>query len=378
MSRNTVKGAIFGVFIGLLLIPGSVILHAWNEYRTIHRTRGLNEAAEVVVTVDDPSLVSQELDNNLVHMSGEAHTEDVLEDTKFAIRETAIHLRRKVEMYQWDESESRNDNRTTYSYHQGWHEGRINSESFHEGGYNNPQLKFKQNQISAQRVTLGAYNLNKNLLNEMDDWTSISINEAAILEALRDHNDGQFLVQGNLLYWAQNTPSPDRPEIGDTRISFEVVKPADVSIMAMQKGADLGTFKTSNGEPIEDLYYGRMTSEEFVGNLKTENTIMAWLIRLGGFVMCAIGITMVFGPAHMLVSWIPVVRDITGMMIGLVAVLVAGIISLITISVSWIAVRPLLGITLLVLTGLLIFALVSLRKSMKQEAPIVDNNMFVN
>lgn len=375
---NRMKGAIAGVFFGLLLVPGSIALHAWNEYRTIHRTKGLAEAQRDVVSVSDVSQLMSEYDGKLVHLSGLAHTDEVLADEKFSIRENGIHLKRQVEMYQWDESSSRKNDRKTYSYSKGWHEGRINSENFHESGHVNPALPFKGHRQSAKQVTLGAYKLTSKLLKEMDNWQNIALNEAAILEAVGSDGQGHFVVSGNELYWGKAKPSPGSPEVGDVRMTFKVVKPADVSVMARLQGEKFSTYKTSNGEPIEDLYYGLMSSDELVGKLKTENTIMAWLIRGGGFLMCGIGISLIFGPAQALVSWIPMVGDITGFMIGIVAFLLASIISLTTISIAWIAVRPLLGITLLVLTAALIAALLFLRRSTKTEPPIADASMFVN
>ncbi len=36
------------------MVPGSVALVSWNEYRTVHRSRGLAEAEKVVVEAADP------------------------------------------------------------------------------------------------------------------------------------------------------------------------------------------------------------------------------------------------------------------------------------------------------------------------------------
>ena len=51
------------------LVPGSVALLSWNEYRTIHRTKGLNEGAELVETVADPDTALPDLSGKLVHVN---------------------------------------------------------------------------------------------------------------------------------------------------------------------------------------------------------------------------------------------------------------------------------------------------------------------
>ena len=89
------------------------------------------------------------------------------------------------------------------------------------------------------------------------------------------------------------------------------------------------------------------------------------------------GILLIFGPAQSLFSWIPIVGDVTGFLFFVVAALIGLIISLTTISVSWIAVRPLLGVALLVIAAVSLFFLFKLRKSVKDEPPVIDSGMFV-
>ena len=51
---SRIAGSVVGVLIGFLMVPGSCLLIAWNEYRTIHRTQGLIQAEKVVVEVASP------------------------------------------------------------------------------------------------------------------------------------------------------------------------------------------------------------------------------------------------------------------------------------------------------------------------------------
>jgi len=67
--------SVVGVFIGLVMVPGSVALMTWNEYRTIHRTQGLIQAEKVVAEAPSPFESSAELDQRLVHVTGIATTE---------------------------------------------------------------------------------------------------------------------------------------------------------------------------------------------------------------------------------------------------------------------------------------------------------------
>ena len=351
-----VKGAFAGFIIGCLMIPGSIALHAWNEYRTIHRTHGLNEAEHDVIAIE-PDRIASDHDGKLVHVAGKSHTDDVLIDKEFGIRENAIHLRRTVKMYQWVETEHDDDGKTTYSYHKAWEEGRVNSQSFsRKQGHENPTPKFKSRSSSAGNVTIGAYRLNNALRDQMQNWKPIQFGESAVSTA-RPNDAEQFTMHENKFYWSENSPNPNSPEIGDLEIGFDHVAPDDVSLVAKLSGETFDTYRTSNGEPIERLYDGILSAQEIFIKLKTENTMIAWGIRLGGTALCVIGVFLLFGPIQKLFSWIPVVGNVTNNLFFLAALLIGFSISMVTISVSWIAVRPVLGIGLLAAAAVAFFFL---------------------
>lgn len=378
MASNRSRGVFAGFIFGFILVPGSVALHAWNEYRTIHRTRGLQEAERDVVTVDT-ELVAGEMDGKLVHLSGLAHTDEVLRDQEFGIRENAIHLKRSVEMFQWTESKRERDGDTRYDYDLEWRADRVNSESFHHpNGHRNPQPQYSSQTASADRVDLGAYRLNDTLRDQMKRWQPVEFNLDGIHETVGEEQAQHFVEHEGYLHWSAGEPRPNDPQLGDLRLTFQRVAPGDVSLMASLKGTSFETYRTSNGEKIERLYDGNLTADELVGKLKTENTIIAWGIRVGGLFMCIFGVSLIFGPARALFSWIPLVGDITGGLIFVVAALIGLSISLATIAISWIAVRPILGIALLAITAVAIYMLFKVRKSVQTEPAVIDSSMFVN
>lgn len=371
---SRLKSSFVGALFGLLLIPGSIVLHAWNEYRTIHRSRGLEEAAGVVQTISDPDLLAEEMNTTLVHLSGFADTEEVLQDELFGIRERAIHLSRNVEMYQWVEEEEENsEGHKHYEYHRQWHPNRVNSSGFHNSGYSNPPLKFSSKHLTADTARVGAYTLNQVLKGYMDNWQSIELNEAAILETLGADSDQQFKVEDKYLYWAVNGPQPSSPEIGDIRMRFQVVLPSDVSLVAKLTGNTFDEYTTSNGEGVQRLYVGKFSAEEVMQKLMTENIIMAWVLRFAGLVMCVIGFTAILKPIAALVSWIPILGDVTGFALFVVGAALATIVSLVTISISWIAVRPMLAVVLLVLVSMLAYLIYRLTRS-SSEPPVLSPN----
>ncbi|MCA9126185.1 MAG: TMEM43 family protein [Planctomycetales bacterium] len=369
---SKIKASFVAAFFGLFLIPGSLALTTWNEYRTIHRSRGLAEAAGVVQSIGDPAVLLPELNGKLVHLTGFADTDEVLHDDVFGIRKRAIHLRRSIEMFQWLEEEHTNsEGHKSYTYHQNWHPDRVDSSSFKSRGHDNPALHFQPASYTAQEVFVGQYQLNAQLKQDVDDWQPIEINQAAILETLGEGSEENFMVHDNQLYWSPRGPAPDDPLLGDLRIAFRAVAPTDVAFVAKLSGSTFSEYQTSNGESIQSLYIGRMSAEEVMQRLVTENNILAWLLRAAGLALCIAGFSTLLRPISVMLSWIPVLGEITGFALFLVGALLAFAVFLVTVSIAWLAVRPLLAIILLALAVISCVAIFQLRKTAINEPPVL-------
>ena len=364
MSRkrtNPFVAALFGIF----LVPASVCLHAWNEYRTIHRTRGLEEAAEIVQSIPDPERVESGWDGKLVHLTGDALTDETLRDPVFGVEENGITLRRRVHMYQWEEDKDTDDGHTTYSYDKVWREGRIDSGSFDRSGHDNPQPHFPAWQKTAANVMVGQYEVSDTLKKQKNDEGPVSIELESVKQGVGGEDASKLSAREGGLYFSQTGNDPSDPQIGDLKISFLLVPNGPVSLMAGLRGNTFTNYKTSNGEPIERLYPGTLTAEQLVDKLRFENSLLAWGLRGMGLVMCLIGTMMIFSPAQAFFRWIPLVGDIAGGMIFVISMLFAICLSLTTISISWIAVRPVLAVSLLVIAGLSAYWINRTRRNLK-------------
>ena len=352
MSRKRMNPFV-AALIGILLIPASVCLHAWNEYRTIHRTRGLNEAAKVVESIADPDTVRSDWNGKLVHLTGDAVADESLRDPVFGVEQVGIALRRSVQMYQWEEDSKTEDGNTEYSYRRVWREGRIDSGNFHRSGHENPQPRFRAWQKTASTVMVGGYELNETLKDQKNDDEPVRIDIEAIRQTLGGEDGDKLTAHEAGLYYSLSGPGSgaSEPTVGDQKIQFKLVPNGPVSLMAGLSGNTFTAFRTSNGESIERLYPGTMSAAQVVQKLRFENTMLAWGLRALGLFMCLFGTLMIFSPAQSLFRWIPLVGDIAGGLIFLVSVLFAIVVSLTTISISWIAVRPVLAVSLLIIAG---------------------------
>jgi hypothetical protein len=81
------------------------------------------------------------------------------------------------------------------------------------------------------------------------------------------------------------------------------------------------------------------------------NTTLTWILRAGGFLVMFLGLTLMFKPIAVFGDVIPIVGTLLGAGLAVFAGAVAAALSLITIAISWLAFRPLVGIALLLLAG---------------------------
>lgn len=368
-------GSFVGVLFGLAMFVGAYPLLFWNEGRAVRRAQSLAEGAGAVISVA-ADRVDAANDGRLVHVTGSAAADGELRDPEFGVSAAAIRLRRSAEMYQWKEtskSETRNklgggtETVTVYDYEKAWDSSAISSSSFKEPeGHRNPgEMAVSSASWTAPIVTLGAFTLTTDQVSELSGDVPLPITEAA-LEALpsdlraaaRIHDGGYYIGE-----------SPASPAIGDLRIRYEIVPPGPVSIVARQDGQSFAPFMTEAGSPISLVAAGTHSAAGMFQTAQTENTIVTWLLRAGGFLLMFVGLTLIFQPLRVLGDVVPIVGRIIGGGIGVASALIALALSSITIALAWVVYRPLLGLTLLAV-GIGAIALV-LRRAKKQPAVVV-------
>ncbi|MBL8890801.1 MAG: TMEM43 family protein [Planctomycetaceae bacterium] len=369
------KNSFFGVLIGLLFVPGAVALLSWNEYRTVHRSRGLAEASRVVQTVPDIQHEAGSLNDTLVHLVGPAVSEpsgskEPLRDPQFHVTSQGLRLQRQVEVYHWHEesqqgqsgTSSNNQRRSVVQYEKKWTRKPVDSSKFEQPQQHlNPMPRYEEQTFDAARVQVGVYELSETLKSAISNWTDVSLDSDTIILGMPDDRWEFFSGDQKQLYYSETGGSMSSPQIGDLRIRFQECLPTDVSMVAKLNGRRLQEFRTSNGESIERLFVGRLTAEDIMKRLASENSVLAWVIRIGGLILCTIGFLLILGPVSALTSFIPIVGRLTGGLVLLAAILLAGIVGSTTIAIAWIAVRPILGIGLLFAAGVGVFLLIRLK-----------------
>lgn len=375
---SRVGNSILGVVVGLVLVPASVCLICWNEYRTVHRSKGLMEAEKVVVEVPDPFEISKSLDQCLVHFTGKATTEETLADDEFSLSRQALRIERQVEMYQWvehEESKTRDklgggrETITTYTYELAWKPDRVESQRFEKkDGHTNPQPRYSSRSLVAQRATIGAFVFRPQLISTIQAWQGIQLEKETLLNSISESTRKHFAIQGDRLAYSEDGSLSSEPKMGDLRIQFRVVEPLVVSLLSKQNGERLDPYRTSNGETIEDVQVGEISAHGMFDSLRLENSIMGWIWRGVGWLLSCIGFALATGPLKAVAKIIPFMGSIVGAATLALAFLLGTIVSLVTVAMAWIAVRPIVGVSLLVIAALGLYLL--LRRKRSPELPM--------
>lgn len=366
-------GSLKGIFVGGLVFVLAFPLLFWNEGRAVRRYRVLKEGRGAVVSVSSDR-VEPEREGALVHATGLARTDAVVSDPDFGVSVHGLQLERTVEMYQWKES-SRSETRkklgggetteTTYTYSRDWSERPIDSSRFRQPeGHRNPQaMKFHSTTFTAPEGRLGAFSLSRDLVSRIRAFEPYPPDDGveSLPESMRETTkatqDGYYLGK-----------NPSAPEVGDLLVRFAVVRDTDISLIAQQVGNGFTAYTTRSGQSLLELAYGIQTADEMFEQAEARNKFLTWILRVVGWLLMSLGLRAVFKPLVVFADVFPLLGTITGIGLGIVASLLAGILSIITMAVAWFVYRPLIGIVLLILAGVLVFWL-SWAKRKYTEAP---------
>lgn len=369
---SRIGGSFKGILIGLLMVVAALVLLFWNEGRAVQTAKSLKEGAGAVVSVPAKP-VDPGNNGKLVHVTGLATTQETLRDPEFLVEAKGLRLRRVVLMYQWQER-SRSETKkklgggtetvTTYTYSKVWSPRPIDSASFKKPqGHANPgSMPFHSQDQAASKVTVGDYYLSPGLVNQVEAFKPLRLerNNYQIPAAL----GRRAKFYGGGLYIGY---SPASPRVGDLRVSFEVVEPTTVSIVARQQGNGFTGYQTEAGDELLMLKVGQHTAASMFKAALSSNRTLTWIMRLVGLVLMFIGFSTILRPLSVMLDVLPLLGNIAGVGTSIVAGLLALGLSLITIGIAWVVYRPLLGVIILVV-GVGSLVLLKITRS-KKAAP---------
>lgn len=379
---SRIGGSFRGMVPGALLFIAAFPIIFWNEGRAVKTARALDEGQGVVVEVDSNKEVDPDNDGKLVYMTGKADTRDVLSDSAFGVSENCIRLGRNVEIYQWVEHSKTEEKKnvggsvtktTTYTYSLEWCDDAISSAGFKEPGHDNPPdgMEYRSEKWQAEAVDFGAFHLSERQVERLGGETEYVF--PASFTSLVD----RVQVAGNTIYVPEkatrgnprnNRDVQSQPRPGDMRVTYSVVRPHNISLVAKQRGDSFVPYTSRKGDgyKVDLLQDGVADVDEMFENARTGNKMFTWFFRILGFFLMWVGLKKVLAPISTLGDVLPFLGSILGFGLGIAAGLVSFVFSFATAGVAWIFYRPVLGIALLAVAGVAAFFIVRKRTAAKK------------
>lgn len=355
-TKKNKGGGIVGGFI--ILIIGICLLW-YNEGRTVKTQAAINEANKNYTQVKSDKVDSQ-YEGKLIATNGKLDLSEANElvDEQFGITAKSARLVRKVEMYQNVESCTTNDNNVeTCNYKQEWEDRVIDSSNFKESGHTNPStMPYESKEYLADNVKLGAFAFPKNLQSRLS--VSVNVNEDKLKEEFNNRVEG-LKVTGNYI---NNISDDGVPKVGNVRISFSYNNAETASVLAQQSDDSFVEYTAKNGRGVYRLKEGTHTGAEILQDMRDENNMWKWILRLIGTILVMGGIAGLFDPIQKLANFVPILGNIVSFATGLVAFVLGLAISLLVIAIAWFRYRPLLSIVLIVIVVGLILGLKYFKK----------------
>jgi hypothetical protein len=351
---SRIRKSIGSVIFGLLAVIISFPLLWLNEGCAVKEYKSIKEGRETVIELAQPS-VNAANEGKLVHLSGQASTEETLSLPTFNINSQALKLEAQVEMYQWEEDEDTKTEKkagggetttTTYTYRKVWSDRLIDSSRFKKSkGHQNPSsMPVQSKTVFAKNATVGEFTLTRELLGKIKTRRTLDAGPEVppgLGEKAKAHNKGFYIGE-----------NPRGSAIGDVRISFYETPPVEVSIIAQQVKNTFQPYKTKTSK-IQLLQEGFHTADAMFTKAENDQMLLTWGIRAGGFVLMLIGFMMILSPLVVIADFIPLIGRIIGGGTFLISAILAFALTFVTIALAWIFYRPLIG------GGLLLVALLS-------------------
>jgi hypothetical protein len=366
---SKITESIKGVVVGILLFLASFVVLWVNEGRTDMSRVAMKETVPVNAAALD---VASE--GKPVSVTGMLSSYETIGDPEFLGPGKFLTLTRNVEMYAWvEKTESTTEKNTggsettttTYSYVQEWTSSPSDSSTFKDpAGHANPPMPYQDQTFYVNTAFVGVYPVDVKSLS-LPGQSEVTLNASMVNPKYAGMLSGNyiFVKPGGYGYYGGTSA----PTVGDVRIHYTALaSDINMTVFGQLTGGQIVPY-IYKGE--DRLYHARFgTREEAIATLSQEHKTVGWILRLVGFLMMWIGLTMFFGPINAVLDVLPFLGNVGRGLVSIVMFFVALGLSIATIIVSMIAHNLIALIITLVIVAGLVFLIGRLIKK-KKAAP---------
>ncbi len=324
---SRLMGSVVGVLFGILLFFGSFFVLWTNEGRTDLSTIADDSIAVSASTIDPAN------NGKLVAAAGTLTADETLGDPDYLRPGAFLTLERNVEMYAWEENtRSESDTNlggsetttTEYTYEKGWTSNPESSANFEvPSGHQNPELTIDEAYYTASSAQVGAFAVELTTMS-LPSSERVPLNSNSLVQGVSGRINEDYLYIGN--------GTPQSPQIGDVRISFNAV-PAGLNVTAFgkQDGDSLVPFLRGD----DQLYLAHAGDRAAaIEALHSSYQVTGWIFRVVGFIMMWIGMSLVSGPLSTFLDVVPIFGNVSRNLIGFVTFGIALVLTGITVFIA--------------------------------------------
>jgi hypothetical protein len=290
---------------GLLALIAAALL-IWNEDYAVKRAKIIAEGASSCVSINADQ-VDGTYEGKLVHVSGEATTDETLRDESFPfpVSAKALKLIRIVEIFQWVEtSETKKETGgkeiTLYHHKLQWVKDHISSAGFHEGVNGKKPInigpKFiPDGVVRAKEVKVGAFKLTDEQVDRIGKGDKLEVPESAVANPPDPLKKKVKILNGVIYIMMYPDTDPTNPNNGDLRITFTELKPQPVTVVAKQSKGSFEPWLSPSGETggehkIDEIRPGIFTMDDVFQKAVAEMHLFKMLLRVVGGTMLVVGV----------------------------------------------------------------------------------------
>lgn len=235
--------------LGALLLLLGLLLLGFTEHADSLRALGEDALGGFVLT-GKAATPGAAANGQLVLAAGAPQVKIPARDTQFGVSISAPALLRKVEMFQWKETNVGGQR----GYELGWFDRPIDSSAFDQpDGHVNPgAFPINAARFDSTGVMVDGFKLAPTLVRMIDGPEPLEPRFSHLppdMVATFQRQDGKLVTSTN----------PARPQVGDLRISWMQIDPANLTVFARDQGGTLIPARDPSGKAIAQVLIGRQS-----------------------------------------------------------------------------------------------------------------------
>ncbi|XP_072936073.1 transmembrane protein 43 homolog [Epargyreus clarus] len=288
--QNQFKQTWLTTTLSLVLFAGVTYFLLWAEGQSIQNNLMLDELLSAAESVDVHVVdEAPRYEGRVIHVIGPLRILEPISEPDYNIQVQAVKLRKRVQMYQWIEETTEQDNfisepaeesQKTYWYHKDWRDYVVDSSLFYiRPGHHNPTSipLFSETHI-ADNVKIGWVYLGLEVKRKVNDYYEIWSDSRPERSDIKLHSG--FYFHGN---------SALQHEIGDLRVHFSYAGREDdiyTAVGVLESGTlqPYAVDSFPSADPLSLLRKGSYSLTQLRDLEKRDTYIHTWKYRLLGFI----------------------------------------------------------------------------------------------